>query len=192
MMSCRNNGHAPVRRNVTTFTRLLTACLVAGTVAVCTAQTVQVTPLAKDDRILVTLRLSDVFTDEVRAAMHSGLRITFVYDIELKRSTALWVDRTIATATVTASVEYDILKRRYLATRREDGRMDRVDYLEREEAARQWLTEFDKLPLFSSAGLEGNSEYYLRVRAHTMPRNASFVWPWEGGVAGLAKFTFLR
>ena len=28
--------------------------------------------------------------------MHSGLRITFVYDIELKRGTALWVDRTIA------------------------------------------------------------------------------------------------
>ncbi len=32
----------------------------------------------------------------------------------------------------------------------------------------------------------------MRVRAHTSPRNASFVWPWEGGIAGLAKFTFLR
>ena len=42
--------------------------------------------------------MSDVFTEEVRAAMHSGMRITFIYDIELKRSTALWVDRTIATA----------------------------------------------------------------------------------------------
>jgi hypothetical protein len=165
---------------------------VVAAVAVCSAQTVQVTPLAKDGRILVTLRMNDVFTEEVRAAMHSGLRITFVYDIELKRSTALWVDRTLATATVTATIEYDILTRRYLATRREDGRMDRAETLEREEAARTWLTEFEKLPLFSSAPLEGNSEYYLRVRAHTTPRNASFVWPWEGGVAGLAKFTFLR
>jgi hypothetical protein len=159
---------------------------------VCSAQSVQVTPLAKDGRILVTLRMSDVFTDEVRAAMHSGLRITFVYDVELKRSTALWVDRTLATATVSASVEYDILTRRYLATRREDGRMVGSETIEREEAARAWLTEFDKLALFSSGPLEGNSEYYLRVRAHTTPRNASFVWPWEGGIAGLAKFTFLR
>ncbi len=172
--------------------RILTALLVVAAVAVCQAQTVQVTPLAKDGRLLVTLRMNDVFTEEVRVAMHSGLRITFVYDIELKRSTALWVDRTLATATVTASVEYDILKRRYLATRREDGRMENAETLEREEAARVWLTEFDKLPLFSTSTLEGNSEYYLRVRAHTTPRNASFVWPWEGGVAGFSKFTFLR
>jgi hypothetical protein len=178
------------------FTRhalaVLLIVVLVGVTARVSAQTVQITPLPKDGRILVTLRMTDVFTDEVRAAMHSGLRITFVYDIELKRSTALWVDRTLATATVTATIEYDNLTQRYLATRREDGRMDKVETLEREEAARAWLTEFDKLPLFNSGTLEGNSEYYLRVRAHTIPRNASFVWPWEGGIAGLAKFTFLR
>jgi uncharacterized protein DUF4390 len=171
---------------------VLLIVVLVGVTARVSAQTVQITPLPKDGRILVTLRMTDVFTDEVRAAMHSGLRITFVYDIELKRSTALWVDRTLATATVTATIEYDNLTQRYLATRREDGRMDKVETLEREEAARAWLTEFDKLPLFNSGTLEGNSEYYLRVRAHTIPRNASFVWPWEGGIAGLAKFTFLR
>jgi hypothetical protein len=32
----------------------------------------------------------------------------------------------------------------------------------------------------------------VRVRAHTTPRNAAFVWPWGSDVAGLAKFTFLR
>lgn len=174
------------------LTRLLTAVLVIAMVAVGRAQSVQVTPLAKDGKILITLRMNDVFTDEVRAAMHSGLRVSFVYDIELKRSTALWVDRTIATASVTATVEYDILTRRYLATRREDGRIDSSLMIDREDAARAWLTEFDKLPLFSTSTLEANAEYYLRVRAHTMPRNASFVWPWEGGIAGLAKFTYLR
>jgi hypothetical protein len=177
---------------VSVLKRYLTIVFVVAAVAVGRAQSVQITPLPKDGRILVTLRMSDVFTEEVRAAMHSGLRITFVYDIELKRGTALWVDRTIAAATVTATVEYDILTQRYLATRREDGRMVSSETIEREDAARAWLTTFEKLPLFSSAALEGNSEYYLRVRAHTTPRNASFVWPWEGGIAGLAKFTFLR
>ena len=177
---------------VTRLSTVLAFVLLLATAGLCSAQTVQVTPLAKDGRVLVTLRMSDVFTEEVRAAMHSGMRITFIYDIELKRSTALWVDRTIATASVMATIEYDILTKRYLATRREDGRMEQVENIEREDAARAWLTEFEKLPLFSSATLEGNSEYYLRVRAHTTPRNASFVWPWEGGVAGLAKFTFLR
>lgn len=178
------------------MTRALTACaaivLLVMTARPASAQTLQVTPLAKDGRILVTLRMTDVFTSEVRDAMQSGLRITFVYDIELKRSTALWVDRTLATARVTATIEYDILTQRYLATRLEDGHMEKVDTFDREDDARAWLTEFDKLPLFNSGPLEGNSEYYLRVRARTTPRNASFVWPWEGGIAGLAKFTFLR
>jgi uncharacterized protein DUF4390 len=177
------------RRAFSIATALL---LLLGAARYSSAQTLNVTPLAKDGRILVTMRMTDVFTDEVRNAIHSGLRVTFVYDVELKRTTALWVDRTLATARVTATIEYDILTQRYMATRREDGRMERVETIESEDQARAWLTEFDKLPLFSSAPLEGNIDYYLRVRAHTTPRNASFVWPWEGGIAGLAKFTFLR
>jgi uncharacterized protein DUF4390 len=102
------------------------------------------------------------------------------------------MDRTIAAATVTATVRYDPLTRRYLLTRREDGRIDKVDTVDREEIVHQWLTEFERLSLFSADSLEPNAEYYLRVRAHTTPRNASFVWPWGSDIAGLAKFTFLK
>ena len=157
------------------------------------AQTIQVTPLTRDDRVLVTFRLNDVFTDEVVAAIHSGMTITFTYNVELRRGAAMWIDRTMASSSVSASVRYDTLARRYHVERRWDGRMDKVEVLEREEDVRAWLTNFDKLPLFSSASLEPNAEYYLRVRALKTPRNASFVWPWQGSdVAGLAKFTFLR
>lgn len=157
------------------------------------AQTIKVTPLSRDDRVLVSFELTDWFNEDVRAAIHSGLTITFIYDVELRRGAALWVDRTMASSTVTAAVRYDNLTRRYHVTRRADGRMERVGVLEREDDVRQWLTSFDKLPLFSSAALEPNAEYYLRVRARTTPRNATFVWPWQNSdVAGLAKFTFLR
>ena len=157
------------------------------------AQTIQVTPLTRDDRVLVTFRLNDVFTEEVRAAIHSGMTITFIYDVELRRGASLWIDRTMAASTVSAGVRYDNLTRRYHVTRRWDGRMERVEVLEREDDVRDWLTNFDKLSLFSNATLEPNAEYYLRVRARTTPRNAAFVWPWNNSdVAGLAKFTFLR
>ena len=155
-------------------------------------QSMQVTPLARDGRVLVSFRLSDAFNEDARAAIHSGLTITFVYDVELKRASTMWLDRTIAEATVMATVRYDNLTRRYYVTRREDGRIERADTVDREEVARGWLTDFDKLPLFNSDVLERNAEYYLRIRAHTMPRNASFVWPWERGIAGLAKFTFIQ
>lgn len=174
------------------LSQFMAAVLIVSTIAVGHAQSLQVTPLAKDGHLLVTLRMNDVFTDEVKEAMHSGLRITFSYDVELKRSTALWVDRTIAATRVSATIEYDILTRRYLATRHEDGRFDKAETLDREEAARVWLTEFEKLPLFKTSTLELNEQYYLRVRAHTTPGTASFVWPWQGGINGLAKFTYLR
>jgi len=105
----------------------------------------------------------------------------------------VWLDRTLDAATVSAGVQYDNLARRYHVTLRADGRLEDSDIVEHEDRARRWLTEFEKLNLFSSDRLEPNAEYYVRVRARTTPRNTSFVWPWQGtDVAGLAKFTFLR
>jgi hypothetical protein len=158
------------------------------------AQAIQVTPLVRDGRVYVSFRLSDAFDNEdIRAAVHSGLTITFVYDVELRRSAAVWLDRTLESSTVSAGVRYDNLARRYLVTLSADGRVEASRTLDREDLAREWLTRFDRLDLFSSARLEPNAEYYVRVRARTTPRNTSFVWPWQGtDVAGLAKFTFLR
>jgi hypothetical protein len=94
---------------------------------------------------------------------------------------------------VSAGVRYDNLARRYQVTLSADGRLESSRTLEREDLARESLTRFDRLNLFSSARLEPNAEYYVRVRARTTPRNTAFVWPWQGtDVAGLAKFTFLR
>jgi hypothetical protein len=156
------------------------------------AQTIQVTPLTRDDRVLVSFRLSNVFTEEVRDAIHSGVTITFSYDVQLRRGATLWLDRTIEASSVIATVKYDPVTRKYLVTRKADGRMEFAETLDREDVARAWLTEFEKLPLFSSRTLEPNAEYYVRVRAHTSPRNAAFVWPWGGDIAGLAKFTFIK
>lgn len=158
------------------------------------AQAIHVTPLVRDGRVFVSFKFSEAFNnEEMRAAVHSGLEITFVYDVELRRSAGLWMDRTLNAATVSASVQYDNLTRRYHITLRADGRLEEDAIVEQEERVRRWLTEFDKLNLFSSDRLEPNAEYYVRVKARTTPRNASFVWPWQGtDVAGLAKFTFLR
>ena len=174
------------------FVCVLTA--IAADVALAAAQAIQVTPLVRDGRVYVSFRLTDAFdNEEIRAAVHSGLTITFVYDVELRRSASAWVDRTLDAATVSAGVQYDNLARRYHVTLHADGRLEDSKTLDREDRAREWLTKFDRLNLFSSARLEPNAEYYVRVRARTTPRNTAFVCPWQGtDVAGLAKFTFLR
>jgi uncharacterized protein YwbE len=157
-------------------------------------QILQVAPLARDGDVLVSFKLAQEPTEEIRSAIHSGLTVSLVYKIDLKRSSAGWIDRTVASTVVTATVRYDNLTRKYAVKRMIDDRIDRADEMEREDAVWAWLTnQFEKLPLFRSVGLEVNGEYYVRVRAHSTPRNMSFVWPWQADdVVGLAKFTFMR
>ena len=172
----------------------ITLALAAATVLVQAGQAIQVTPLVRDGRVYVSFQLSDAFeNEEILTAIHSGLTITFIYDVELRRSAPAWLHRTIESSTVSAGVRYDNLARRYQVTLNADGRTEDSRTLERESLVREWLTRFNRLDLFSAARLEPNAEYYVRVRARTTPRSASFVWPWQGtDVSGLAKFTFLR
>jgi hypothetical protein len=152
----------------------------------------RVQPLVRDDQVLVSFTLNDGFTDEVRAAIRSGLKTTFSYGIELRMDVPGWVDRTIGTATATSSVEYDNLTRRYTVVRVIDGRTEETRVTEDENLVRQWLTNLQRLPLFKTYVLEANREYYVRVQASARPTNGSILWPFGSGTSAQAKFTFIR
>lgn len=158
------------------------------------SQTLQVVPLPRDGEVLVSFKLEETLTEEIRQKIQSGLTIKFVYKVDLRRSSAVWFDRTIASAEVAATVRYDTLTRLYHVSRTRDGRTEWADTTAREDLAWSTLTrDFARLSLFRGASLEPNAEYYVRVRANASPRNASFVWPWQGDDAmGFAKFTFVR
>ncbi len=157
-------------------------------------QNLQVVPLPRDGEVLVSFKLDESLTDEIRAAIHSGLTIKFVYKVDLRRSSAVWLDRTIASAVVTATVRYDTLTREYHFSRAVDGHIEFADKTDKEDVAWSALTrDFARLSLFRGAALEPNADYYVRVRANASPRSNAFVWPWQGDDAmGFAKFTFIR
>jgi len=157
-------------------------------------QTLEVVPLPRDGEVLVSFKLNETLTDEIRRAIQSGLTIKFVYKIDLRRSSSVWVDRTLASASVGATLRYDTLTREYHVARAIDGRTEKADMITREDAAWAWLTrDFSRLSLFRGIALEPNAEYYVRVSANASPRGASFIWPWKGDDAvGFAKFTFIR
>ena len=176
------------------FSLVTTAWLTCSALLAGAGQILEVTPLPRDGQVLVSFKLGEAFTEEVDAAVHSGLTVSFVYKVDLRRGASGWFDRTLASTVVTATVRYDNLTRMYRITRMLDGRMERAETTASKEVVRDWLTtNFDRLPLFRTVPLQPNSEYYIRVRAHTTPRNAAFLWPWDGhDVSALAKFTFLR
>ncbi len=156
------------------------------------AEGVRIVPLVRDDAVLVSFELTDGYTPEVKDAVHSGLKTTFTYEVELRQDVPAWVDRTIATSVITNSVQYDNLTRRATLTRTLDGHVESTETTEDEAVIRQWMTTFQKMPLFKTAELEQNREYYVRVKATARPTNGSMLWPWGSGISGITKFTFLR
>ena len=171
---------------------LIALALLAGTLAVQAQEAMRIVPLVRDDRVLVTFELADGFSDQVRAAILSGLKTTFTYTVDLRLDVPIWADRTIASTVVTNSVEYDNLERRHTIVRMIDGRMDQSQRTEDEAIVKTWMTSFKQLPLFRTSVLLPNRDYYVRVSAVARPTNGSLLWPWGSGTSAQAKFTFIR
>src|SRR5438309_3924574 len=94
------------------------------------AEGLRIVPLVRDDAVLVSFELTDGYTPEVKDAVHSGLKTTFTYEIELRQDVPAWVDRTIATSVITNTVQYDNLTRRATLTRTLDGHVESTETTE--------------------------------------------------------------
>jgi hypothetical protein len=162
-----------------------------GLTTVFAAQDLRIVPLVRDGNVLIGIQMPDGYTEDVRAAIRSGLKTTFTYTIDLRTAVAVWLDRTLASAVVSTEVKYDNLTRRHTVVRTLDGRVEEALVTDSDEEVRQLVTRLDRLPLFRTVNLEPNREYYIRVRAEVRPRNASFLWPWGSGRSAQAKFTFI-
>ena len=155
------------------------------------AETLRVRPLVKDGQVLVSFALDGGLTDEMKAVVQSGLRTVFTYTVELKMRVPAWVDRTVASAVVSASVDYDNLTRRHTVSQARDGRVEQSFLVEDPSEVAQMVTQFDRLPLFDTKLLESNRDYYIQVSADARPKPNSTLWPWSGAASGFARFTFI-
>jgi hypothetical protein len=175
---------------------MLTAAMLLATASLAQAQSqpaeaLKVRPLYKDGQLLVSFSLNGGLTDEMKAVVQSGLRTVFTYTVELKMRQAAWVDRTVATAVVSTSVDYDNLTRRHTISQSRDGRVEHSFVVEDPAQVAQMVTNFDRLALFDTKMLQPNRDYYVLVRADARPRSSASLWPFSGTASGLAKFTFI-
>src|SRR5690606_9773745 len=117
--------------------RKIVAVAILLTASVAAADGLRIVPLVRDGHVLISFEMPDGFTEDVRAAIRSGLKTTFTYTVDLRTPVAVWLDRTIATAIVSTSVQYDNLTRRHTVVRTLDGRVEQAVVLEDEEEVRQ-------------------------------------------------------
>jgi hypothetical protein len=155
------------------------------------ADTFRLVPLVRDEMVLVSFDLADGFTEEVRAAIKSGLQTTITYTVDLRAKAPLWLDRTMASAVVSTTVQYDNLTRRHTVVRTLDGRVGETRVTEDEAVVKALMTNFDRVALFRTTLLEPNREYYVRVHAQVRPSSGGMLWPWSSGRSTQTKFTFI-
>jgi len=154
-------------------------------------RTIDVSAVARDGRVYVSCTFAATTLDELGEAIHAGLTTSITYDVDLRRP-LWWFDRTLASSIVVASVRHDTLTGRYELRRTIDGRNEETLMTDDQKAVKKFMTTFAKLPLFSTADLEANVEYVVRLRVRTRPRVTWFVWPWEPSTAtGSARFTYM-
>lgn len=165
------------------------AVLAAGTV-LRAADSIRIVPLVHDDEVLVSVDFDDAYTSSVREAISSGLRTTISYDVELRMAVPLWVDRTVATAVVSTSDQYDNLTRRHTLLRTVDGHVEETSATEDEQVARRWLTTLSRVPLCRTSTLEATRDYYVRIRARVRPSGMSLLGLASAAI-GQAKFTYI-
>ncbi len=154
------------------------------------AESLRIVPLVRDDQVLVSFELIDAYTEDVRAAVSSGLRTTFTYNVDLRMDVPFWADRTVATALVSITDEYDSLTGRHSLARRLDGRVIEAVVTQDEDVVREWFTTLERLPLCDTSRLQPNRDYYVRVSARSRPQVGS-VLAWADAVRGQATFTFI-
>ena len=111
-----------MRQTLSNLPVLMALVVMAGVpVAVLAQDDVEITTLAREDHLLVSLELPGAYSDDVRAAVASGLETTFSFDVELRRAVAYWPDETVDRASISTSVSLDGLTGRYRVVRMVNG-----------------------------------------------------------------------
>jgi len=165
------------------------AAVLLGTMAVVhAADSIRITPIMREKKVLVSFELPDAYDEAIRQSISSGLKTTFSFDVALR--VVAWVDRTLATVVVSTSDQYDNLTRQHRLTRVVDGRVEDAMVTDDEAVAREWLTTWKRLQLCDTSKLDATRDYYVRVSARARPSSGSLIG-WAASITGQTKFTFI-
>ena len=101
-----------------------------------------------ETHLLLYLTVSNWFTEDMEAAIHNGIPITFVFNIDLFAKRANWPDRKVNEHEFNHIMEYDNLKKEYLIHRNEKGDSRATASLEEAKKLMSEINGFKVLPLY--------------------------------------------
>ena len=172
---------------------MIVACALVGAAVLAAASDIKVTPIVAEGQVYASFSAPAAVTDDAKAVLQSGLLLTFMFTVDLRRPSGLWWDRTLGSATVGATCKFDNLTGTYLVSKVQDGHVTWSNRTMDAAEARGWMTAFERVPVAASSALEPNVDYYVHVRLRATPKRTFSFWPWSADDgSGRADFTNVR
>lgn len=128
--------------------------------------------------LLIDLKINGVFTNEMRAALLSGIPVSFTVLVILYEVHDFWFDTKLAHITTNHTIQYDALKKEYSILREWEKTAPLV--VKEFENARFLISEISGLKIIPLAGLKKGQHYQLTVKSELVDKKFHiFSLPWE-------------
>lgn len=139
-----------------------------------------VTNSTKD--LLVYFFVSDAFTPEMGKGIHSGIPITFTFEVNLERPRKGWLDQKLVSLSFEHTLSYDNLKEEYRIACSENG--EKASVVKSLAEAKALMTEVNGLKIAPLDYLIPDTSYMFSVMAYldkkTLPLNFHYLIPFWG------------
>ncbi len=115
------------------------------------------------DHLLLYLKVTGAFTEEMREGVLSGVPTTFSFFIDLYRVRDFWFNKKISDLTVTHTIKYNNLKKEFIVQRswEENQPLATTSF----EEAQALMTKIDSLKIVELNRLEKGRQYRIKTKA---------------------------
>jgi hypothetical protein len=115
------------------------------------------------DDLLFNFTLEGSFTEKLKEAIISGVPATFTFYISLHRIRNWWLDKKIANITLSHTIKYDNLKKKFTIKR--SWKEGEPIVTHSFSQAQKWMTSIDAFPVYPLRKLEKGRQYQIRAKA---------------------------
>jgi hypothetical protein len=131
-----------------------------------------------EDNLLLYLTVSNWFTEDMEAAIHNGIPITFAFSIDLFVKRPKWPDKKISEHEFNHIMEYDSLKNRIHRNEKGDSKITTSL-----EEAKKLMSQINGFKVLRLDELDPHTPYKLRAKAmltrKTMPLYFHYLIPFS-------------
>lgn len=120
--------------------------------------------LTAGGQVLVSFRLENGLSPEIRERIDSGLPTSFVYELELMKDRKHWWDRPLQSGRIEVVAMYNAVTHEYLLNTKHDGRLIRSQTVREVEELERTMTQFASFPAFGVPPGAEPGRYLVRAR----------------------------